>query len=117
MDCTQKLNVWDPLVYLNQTELCRIDEQFESVLRNITCLVFWTGLNQPLVQHWADQNGLMTLVGAMGPLFLPQNPKSARTGKTEKGWSKYMKGASGRFAEYACRDRRGVVVTNPPPNI
>ena len=28
-----------------------------------------------------------------------------------------MKGASGRFAEYACKGRRAIVLTNPPPNV
>lgn len=59
----------------------------------------------------------MTLVGALGPLFESDNPKYAKLGKSDKNWSRYMKGASGRFAEYACRGRQAVVLTNPPPRI
>src|SRR5205807_1891129 len=44
-------------------------------------------------------------------------PNSPRHGKSKKGWPKYMKGASGRLAEYACKGRRAIVLTNPPPDI
>ncbi len=109
--------IWDPFAYLSQSELSRIDEQFDGVLQNETCLVFWTGLDRSLVQRWADRYGLKTLVGALGPLFDSRDPNSPRNGKSTKRWSKYMKGASGRFAEYACKGRRAVVLTSPPPGI
>jgi hypothetical protein len=54
----------------------------------------------------------------MDPLFSNRNVGGARYGKSPKAWTKYMKGASGRFAEYACRDgRRVIVLTKPPPDI
>ncbi|KAK5312891.1 hypothetical protein LTR93_011162 [Exophiala xenobiotica] len=54
----------------------------------------------------------------MGSLYSDRDTGSVRCGKSAKGWSKYMKGASGRFAEYACRGgRRAIILTNPPPNI
>jgi hypothetical protein len=108
---------WDPSAYLSSSELLCIDQQFDRVLRNEKCLVFWTGVNRLLVQCWADKHNLMTLVGALGPLFDSGDPQSPKRRKSSKGWSKYMKGASGRFAEYACKGRRALVLTNPPPNI
>ncbi|KAK5454971.1 hypothetical protein LTS15_005691 [Exophiala xenobiotica] len=54
----------------------------------------------------------------MGSLFSDRDAGGARYGKSSKAWSNYMKGASGRFAEYACRgNRQAVILTRPPPNI
>lgn len=108
---------WDPSAYLSSSELLCIDQQFDCVLRNEKCLVFWTGVNRLVVQRWADKHNLITLVRALGPLFDSGDPQSPRRRKSSKGWSKYMKGASGRFAEYACKGRRAIVLTNPPPNV
>src|SRR5258706_1053164 len=111
-------NAWDPLEYLSQGEILSLDERFDYTLGDATCLVFWTGLSPELAQCWAKQYGLQTLTIAMGPLFSDRDLGSARYGKSSKAWSNYMKGASGRFAEYACRDgRQAIVITNPPPNV
>jgi hypothetical protein len=114
---TRRVNTWSPLDYLSPEELARLDERFDYNLRDATCLVFWTGLSPELAQCWAAQHGLETLVIAMGPLYSERGIGGARYGKSSKAWSKYMRGASGRFAEYACRGRRAIVVTKPPPNI
>ena len=103
--------------YLSPEELARLDENLDYNLRDASCLVFWTGLSPELAQCWAAQHGLQTLVIAMGPLYSERGIGGARYGKSPKAWSKYMRGASGRFAEYACRGRRAIVVTKPPPNI
>lgn len=117
MEHTQTLSIWDPLAYLSQSELSYIDNQFDIILQSAACLVFWIGLPLSLVQRWVDQNDLRTLIGAMSSLFDPSNSKSPRLGKTKKGWFKYMKGASGRFAEYVCRGRRAIVLMNPLSDI
>jgi hypothetical protein len=109
--------IWDPLRYLSPTELACLDTQFDSVLTDASCLVFWTGVPRTVVQRWAEQNGAKTLTSAMGPLFDDRGLSSVRHGKSLKGWSKYVKGASGRFARYACRGRLAIVLTNPPPHI
>lgn len=112
-----RVNTWNPLDYLSPEELAHLDKRLDHNLRDATCLVFWTGLSPELAQHWAAQHGLQTLVIAMGPLYSDRGISGARYGKSSKAWSKYMKGASGRFAEYACRGRRAIVVTKPPPNV
>ncbi|KAK5312404.1 hypothetical protein LTR93_011348 [Exophiala xenobiotica] len=54
----------------------------------------------------------------MGSLYSDGDTGSVRRGESTKGWSKYMKGAFARFAEYACRGgRRVIILTNPPPDI
>lgn len=111
------LTIWDPLQYLSPTELARLDEQFDSTLTDTSCLVFWTGVPRAVVHRWEEQNEAKTLTGGMGPLFDDRGSSNARHGKSPKRWSKYMKGASGRFAQYACRGRQAVVLTNPPPHI
>ena len=109
MESNEVVRVWNAHIYLSHDDLSEIDERFKSVLVEDECLVFWTGVSRSLVQRWADQKGLKTLTSAMGPLMDPQNPISPRHRLSEKKWSKYMKGASGRFAEYACCNRRAIV--------
>ncbi|KIW87441.1 uncharacterized protein Z519_12077 [Cladophialophora bantiana CBS 173.52] len=109
---------WDPLQCCSPEELSRLDERFDYALRDITCLVFWTGISPDRARCWAEQHGLPTLTIAMGPLYSDRGAGSLRHNKSPKAWSKYMKAASGRFAEYACRSgRQAVVLTNPPPGI
>lgn len=112
------MTTWDPLRYCSSEELCRLDERFNYALHDVTCLVFWTGVPPELAQTWAKQHRLPTLTIVMGPLFSDRDIGSARYGKSANAWSKYMKAASGRFAEFACRgNRHTVVLTKPPPNI
>ena len=111
----QAVSIFDPLEYLTSAELDRLDTQFDSVLAGTSCLVFWTGIPQEVVRGWAGKNGLKTLTIAMGPLFdSSRRPKSK---KDRIAWSRYMKGASVRFAQYACQGRQAIVLTNPPPSI
>jgi hypothetical protein len=115
---THPVSTWNPLDYFSPEELARLDKRFDYALRDAKCLVFWTGLSLGLAQRWADQHELQTLTIAMGSLFSDRNVGGARYGKSSKAWSKYMRGASGRFAEYACRDgRRAIILTKPPPDI
>ena len=113
----QRANMWDPLRYLTPEELSQINDQFDHALESAICLVFWTGIPRRLVQEWADERGLKTLTTALGPIMDRKNGNSPRYRKKPKQWSKFMKGASGRYAEYACQSRCAVVLTNPPPNI
>ncbi|EXJ73558.1 uncharacterized protein A1O5_03319 [Cladophialophora psammophila CBS 110553] len=109
---------WDPLRYCSSKELSRLDERFDFALQDVTCLVFWTGVPPELARRWAEEHDLPTLTLAMGPLYSDRNAGSVRYGKSSKAWSRYMKAASGRFAEYACRGgRQAVVLTKPPPSI
>jgi hypothetical protein len=108
----------NPLDYLTAEELARLNEVFDNALRDATCLVFWTGVGFERAQSWATQQGLKTLTLTMGPLYHSHEADGARFGKSDKAWSKYMKGASARFAEYACLgDRWAIVLTKPPPNV
>ena len=115
MAILQAVSIFDPLEYLTSAELDRLDTQFDSVLVGTSCLVFWTGIPRKVVQIWAGKNGLKTLTIAMGPLF--DGIQSPRSKKSPRAWSRYMKGASVRFAQYACQGRQAVVLTNPPPSI
>jgi hypothetical protein len=112
------VTTWNLLDYFSPEELARLDERFNYVLRDVICLVFWTGLSLKLAQRWADQHGLQTLTIVIGLLFSDRNIRSARYRKSLKAWFKYIKGASGRFAKYACHgSRRVVILTKPPSNI
>ncbi|KEF50849.1 uncharacterized protein A1O9_13097, partial [Exophiala aquamarina CBS 119918] len=109
---------WDPLQYCNSKELSRLDERFDFALQDVTCLVFWTGVPPELARRWAEEHGLPTLTLAMGTLYSDRHAGSVRYSKTSTAWTRYMKAASGRFAEYACRGgRQAVVLTKPPPSI
>jgi hypothetical protein len=105
----------------NDGSLCvRPTYQMPFVARNWRegklCLVFWTGV--PESSYSAGQNDMgPRRLRAQLPLFHDRDLNSTRQGKSPKGWSKYMKGASGRFAQYACRDRLAIALTNPPPHI
>jgi hypothetical protein len=54
------VTTWNPLDYFSPEELARLGERFDYALRDVTCLVFWTGLSLDLAQRWADQHGLQT---------------------------------------------------------
>ncbi|KIW67781.1 hypothetical protein PV04_07010 [Phialophora macrospora] len=108
----------DSLQYCTPEELAHLDERFEHALRGVTCLVFWTGVGPDVARCWAMQHNLPTLTIAMGPLWDNRHSCSAGGARSSKAFFKYMKGASIRFAEYACRDmRQAIVLTNSPPQI
>lgn len=109
---------WDPLHYCTPEELSILDQRFESALKDVTCLVFWTGVPPQSAKQWATLRGLPTLTMAMGPLYSDRHTNGTRSGRDRKSWSNYMKAASGRYAEYACcGDRQAIVLTDPPPAI
>jgi hypothetical protein len=108
----------DPLKFCTLEELREIDKRFDSALGSITCLIFWTGVSPEVAHRWAEKHSLPTLTMALGPLYSGRDAQSPRCGKSSNAWSKYMKAASCRFAQYACRDgRRAIVLTRPPPDI
>lgn len=106
-----------PEVYLTEEEHLVLETRFTEALEGASCLVFWTGVSPYLAQNWAESHDLKTLTATMGPSYSEKGPGSLRSGKSAKAWSKIMKGASALFARYACRHRRVVVVTSPPPDI
>lgn len=102
------------LKYLTQKEAEQIITQFENILQSFDRLLFWTGVPRGWVQRWADEHGLLTLTSAMGPLMDVTDKRCPKLRKGKKKWGKYVKGASGIFARYACG--RGIVrvLTLPP---
>ena len=109
--------IFDPLDYVTKEEQLNIDAQFAVSLSGVDVVLFWTGVQWAHVQRWAKIWRLTTLTVAMGPLMDPAKPNSPKVRKGEKAYSRYVKGASGRFAHYARQHCRVVVLTNPPPNI
>lgn len=102
---------------MTKEELLNIDKQFAMSLEGVDVVLFWTGVDWAHVQKWASKWRLKTLTMAMGPLMDPANPDSPKALMGKKAYPKYVKGASGRFAQYAREHCRVVVLTNPPPNI
>lgn len=106
-----------PLNYMTAEDLTEVDMQLAAALSGVEAVLFWTGVEWTHVQRWAKIWGLKTLTIAMGPLMDPANPDSPKARKSKNAYSKYVKGASGRFADYARQHCRVVVLTNPPPKI
>ncbi|KIW24866.1 uncharacterized protein PV07_10553 [Cladophialophora immunda] len=114
---TSMAQTFDPLDYMTAEELLAIDTQFALALKGLDVVLFWTGVDWAHVQKWARIWKLKTLTVAMGPLMDAANPNSPKARKKKKAYSRYVKGASGRLAQYACQHCRVVVLTNPPPDI
>jgi len=102
------------LEYLTREEAEQIVDRFNNVPQSSDRLLFWTGIPREWAQQWADDHGMLTLTSAMGPLMDSTDQRCLRRDKELEEWSKYVKGASGIFARYACR--RGIVrvLTLPP---
>jgi hypothetical protein len=102
------------LEYLTRKEAEQIIDQFKQIPQSYDRLLFWTGIPREWAQQWADDHGMLTLTSAMGPLMDSTDRRCLRKDKELEEWSKYVKGASGIFARYACR--RGIVrvLTLPP---
>jgi hypothetical protein len=102
------------LEYLTREEAEQIIDRFEKIPQSSDRLLFWTGVPREWAQQWANNNGMLTLTSAMGPLMDSTDQGCLRRVKAQGEWSKYVKGASGIFARYACR--RGIVrvLTLPP---
>jgi hypothetical protein len=102
------------LKYLTREEAEQIIERFEEIPQSYGRLLFWTGIPRKWVQRWADDHDMLTFSSAMGPLMDSTDKRCLRRIKKPKKWSKYIKGACGIFARYACK--RGIVrvLTLPP---
>ncbi|ETN36738.1 uncharacterized protein HMPREF1541_09016 [Cyphellophora europaea CBS 101466] len=105
---------FDPLEYVTEKELNDIDAQLASALAGVDVVLFWTGIDWAYAQKWSAIWGIKTLTVAMGPLMDSSNPNSPKA-QRGKSYSRYVKGASGRFAQYASQHCRVLVLTNPPP--
>ncbi|KAH9827235.1 hypothetical protein Tdes44962_MAKER03046 [Teratosphaeria destructans] len=103
--------------YLCQGEIRQLNEAFDISLKHDSTLVFWTGIPSKLARDWAYKNGLKTLTMAMGPLYATNKRARPQSRKSDKLWSRYMKGASWIFAQQACQSRHAVVLTSAPPNV
>jgi hypothetical protein len=104
----------DDFKYLTREEAEQIIERFEEIPQSYDRLLFWTGIPRKWAQRWADDHGMLTFSSAMGPLMDSTDKRCLRRIKKPKKWSKYIKGACGIFARYACK--RGIVrvLTLPP---
>lgn len=102
------------LRYLTLEEAEQIIDRFKEIPHSSNRLLFWTGIPKSWVQQWAGEHGLLTLTSAMGPLMDNSDPRCLRCAKTPRQWSKYIKGASGIFARYACGHGIVRVLTLPP---
>ena len=102
------------LEYLTREEAEQIIDRFNNVPQSYDRLLFWTGIPREWAQQWAEDHAMLTLTSAMGPLMNSKDQRCLRRDKELDEWSKYVKGASGIFARYACR--RGIVrvLTLPP---
>jgi hypothetical protein len=102
------------LKYLTREEAEQIIARFTEIPQSYDRLVFWTGIPREWVQQRADGHGMLTLTSAMGPLMDRKDPRCLRRYKKLGEWRKYIKGACGIFARYACK--RGIVrvLTLPP---
>lgn len=105
---------WDYRKYLLRDEAREIRTQFRARVDSYDRLMFWNGLRRDRSQCWARDHGLMTLSDMMGPLMDPKSPRYKKLGKTKTAWKRYMKGASGLFAEYACQEGVVTVITQHP---
>lgn len=102
------------LRYLTRAEAEQIINQFKKIPHSSNRLLFWTGIPKSWVQRWAGEHDLLTLTSAMGPLMDVTDPRCLKWTKKQKQWSKYVKGASGIFARYACGHGIVRVLTLPP---
>ena len=103
--------------FLTDSEAVDILRQFRGCGRwESNRQVLWTGMNQETVQIWADEHGLITLTTALGRLKDLTHPACLRRVKSDKAWSKYMKGASALFALCIAQEEHGsVLLVTPPP--
>jgi hypothetical protein len=89
--------------YLSVEESNQIHRQFQSDSFLPNRQVMWSGMLQTTAQKWADDHNMQTLTTAMGPLKTLEHPYYLRKSKSEKAWSKYIKGASVLFAYYVTK--------------
>jgi hypothetical protein len=103
--------------YLSPDEIHQLNQAFQTSLQHDTALVFWTGIPPKLARGWAVERNLKTLTIAMGSLYADSSQGRPSARRSDKAWSKYMKGASWLFAKQACQNRCAIVLTNAPPNV
>jgi hypothetical protein len=101
--------------YLTVGEAEQICHQFHNDQWQHGCQVMWSGIDRQFAQHWAEGHGMHTLTTAMGPLMEHENDQCLWSRKSNKKWSKYMKGASAMFAYHIAQDGGVVTVLSPPP--
>ena len=111
----QSRSCWDPTQYLTDLDIETIHARLENLAPSSRDrLLFWNGMPREHAQRWADDHGMFTLSSAMGPLMDSAYSSCPKWQKTKKQWKRYIKGASGLFAEYACTTGTVTVLMRPP---
>ena len=103
--------------YLSEEEESKIRSQFRRFQLEQQNLVFWVGIPREWAQLWADKHDMVTLTRIMGPLMSPSHPDCPKRQKSKPGWSRYIKGASALFAEYACNSGKVTLLTRAPTEV
>ena len=99
--------------YLTKIEAEQIREQFRRA-DDGRRLLFWTNLPRELAQAWANANEANTLSAMMGSLW--DEMKEEKMKKRSAKWSKYVKGVSCLYAEFA-RQKSSIIVLTTPPGV
>lgn len=102
-------------VFLTIEEETQICQQFQGGTWRHNNQVMWSGIPREYAQRWADEHEMQTLTTAMGPLMIPEHPLCLKGRKSQKQWSKYVKGASAVFACHISRGEKVTVLSPPPP--
>lgn len=111
----QPRSCWDPTQYLTDIDIRNIHARLEELApASHGRLVFWNGMPRECAQRWANDHGMLTLSSAMGPLMDIAHSSCPKPQKTKKQWRRYVKGASGLFAEYACKGGAVTILMRPP---
>lgn len=105
---------WNYLEYLTIAEAGQIRQQFQKAQDAPGKLVLWTDMPHEWAQDWADAHNMQTLTTMMGCLMDKNHPSCLRAKKSKKEWQRYIKGASGLFADLARRNGTVTVLTSPP---
>jgi hypothetical protein len=79
------------LEYLTQEEAEQIIDRFKEIPQSSGRLLFWTDIPREWVQQWANDNGMLTLTSAMGPLMDSTDQRCLRRVREQEEWSKYVK--------------------------
>jgi len=100
--------------YLTIEEELQICQQFHDTWRWDN-RVMGSGMLREYAQEWAYKHDMTTLTTVMGTLMTLEHPLCLKRQKSDKGWSKYIKGASAVFAWHISRGERVTVLSPPPP--
>jgi hypothetical protein len=72
------------LEYLTREEAEQIIDRFKKIPQSSDRLLFWTGIPREWAQQWANDNGMLTLTSAMGPLMDSTDQRCLRRVKEQE---------------------------------